>query len=377
VPRAFDPKTLWSREDIERATAWIQGHTHFDLRLFPEYWGSVHLIAPNPIFRQVHGRMECTNEITELVLGIDLRRGKSVDGLVFELEEHRPTGVGWVIRERVTAPIQRIRLPGYPESASERVYDDRRGLLYELDSFVFGVTFAGEIDLVTETRRVSVSDRAGGVEQYEVSLKGIRTSKFEVGTPRTGREGAARLWAAAADRERRNGGEGAQRWFRAQAVDATIELRKLVGVARRRVFVVDPYFEGDDLHRVLLAVHDPSVPIMVLAGSGHLKSRREDTGIEHGDFLAQRIAEALASGRMSPLEVRTMAGEPPVIHDRLLLVDDDMWMLGSSLNGYGQRGTLRVKVPYPEPVLTDVMIVWNEAKPFDTWLEERRQARST
>ena len=78
---------------------------------------------------------------------------------------------------------------------------------------------------------------------------------------------------------------------------------------------------------------------------------------------------------MNPLTVRIMRGTP-ALHDRFLRIDDELWMLGSSLNSFGGRGTMLLRVPDPEPVLNDLEQIWANSQDFAEWLSERRRARS-
>jgi hypothetical protein len=78
---------------------------------------------------------------------------------------------------------------------------------------------------------------------------------------------------------------------------------------------------------------------------------------------------------MNPVSVRVMSGSPPPLHDRLVTVDDEMWMLGSSLNAFGSRGTMLLRVLDPTPVMIDVQRLWDDAQDFGSWLTERRAAR--
>jgi len=41
----------------------------------------------------------------------------------------------------------------------------------------------------------------------------------------------------------------------------------------------------------------------------------------------------------------------PILHDRFLVVDGAVWFSGNSLNAIGQRESLIIKLPNPEPVI--------------------------
>ena len=51
---AYPLDDLWPKRNLaEKATQWLEERLHFSLAEYPEYWGSVHLVAPNPVFREV------------------------------------------------------------------------------------------------------------------------------------------------------------------------------------------------------------------------------------------------------------------------------------------------------------------------------------
>jgi hypothetical protein len=310
-----------------------------------------------------------------LVVATELRLGKAVDGLDVEFEETRTTGVGWIVRERLHSPIQKIAVPSEPRVFTERVHDERRGLLYEAGPLVFNLGCCFTTYLVTEARHVSCTGADGAPERYQTPLRGEPVAVEGSGKRDSSRKGIARLEGAQARRTRRERGNAEQKWFRAQASDALAELRQLVGKAHDQVLLVDPYFGGEDFDRVLLAIQDPGVPVRVLTGAEHLRRHNKRHAMEESEYLEIRVAEAQAAGRMNPVELHVMQGDAPAIHDRLLRVGADVWMLGSSLNAFGSRGTLLVKAPDPEPILSDVEAVWKESPEFSNWLAERRATR--
>lgn len=63
------------------------------------------------------------------------------------------------------------------------------------------------------------------------------------------------------------------------------------------------------------------------------------------------------------------------MHDRFLVVDVSVWLLGSSLNEFGSRGTMLVALPEPDAVTRRIEQAWTQAVPLEVWLA-RRGARS-
>lgn len=374
VARSFRTPQLWRPEELVQATAWLKDEIHFDLTEFPEHWGAIHLIAPNPIFRSIRTHLDRSQQRPTLAIALDLRHGKTAAGLQFEFESKSSTGTLYCLRTQLQAPAQRITLPGPPEECYERVYDHRRGILYQLDCFILNYAIHSTINLSTTTRQVQVRLADGSPGSYEVNLLGSLRERIQTGETAPARHAITRLRSEALARAQRARARAEQRWFRDQVKDATAELRALVTETARELWIADPYFEGDDLLRVVMAVPDPEVPINILAGADHLRSKN-NAGKEHCEHLAERIREAEATGRCNPIAVRVMLGSPPPLHDRFMLIDSDLWMLGSSLNAFGARGTILLKVPHPEPVIREILRLWNASKEFVPWLTSRQARR--
>jgi hypothetical protein len=186
---------------------------------------------------------------------------------------------------------------------------------------------------------------------------------------------------------------------------------------------VDPYFGGDDVRRIILAIPEPEISVRILTSHMHLRRLRidpQDESAHHpapahsvrriagrcasafragwsvvlrglravlqeewgnarpsdridqseGAYLARCIAETAALPHSNPISIRVMPGRQPAIHDRFLCEPDRLWMLGSSINSFGKRGTLMIVVPDPEPVLEDLERVWDDSAPLEEWLAQ-------
>ena len=368
VPDA-GPLDAWTNEERARATAWLKEECHLDFEVLPEFAGSIHLIAPNPLFRESFLRYEVDEHGRhQLLFAVKPRAGQSAAGLELIIEEQRATGAGVLARVTLDGPIVRVELPHRPSNVRERVIDPQRGLLLFDEHFRFlgGVSFAMNVELVSMVRRVEPSTPA---DTYEVPLVGsLRTSSL-IGQVKEAR-GVARLHGAAVDRDRRARGAKEQRWFRDRTKDAVEELRALVGPAKGSVFLCDPYFGGEDLLRVVAAIRDPATVVEVLASAMHLKRPR--LAGNEGEHLARRMEELRAAHPANEIEVRVMAGHTSTIHDRFLMAGEKLWMLGASINGFGNRGTLMVTVPDPKPVTEDLRLIWDSSPTLTDWLVKRR-----
>lgn len=374
IARTFRIEQLWTDSEVATACSWLQKEVHFDFTSTPEFWGATHLIAPNPVFRELGGYPDRTKTPHELAIRPTYRLGIKPADLQFEMEGTGPMGGVFTLRQQLNPGTTRIPLPCDPGDYHERVIDQKRGLLYELGPFTFLGSISTSMNVVSSTRHVSVRLADGSSGDFDVPLVGSLRSSMITGESTRDSDAVQRLREANRLRMRRQASDTGQRWFRDQVPDATKELRALVGGATKRIWVADPYFSPDDILRVLAASRDPQVPILVLAGGDHLRSHA--SGAELGDALDVTLVTCAAQGRLNPVTIRVMRGSPPPLHDRFLMVDDALWMLGSSLNAFGSRGTMLLKVPDPDPVLADLQRMWDHAEAFADWLVTRRAARA-
>lgn len=366
IPDA-NPMKEWTEAERKTAVEWLARECHVDLNTLPEFTGSIHLIAPNPVFRRIVVRHD--EKSSELVVAIVPRAECSLSGLTLLVEEKRTTGIGFVANVPLKDAVVRVRLPHFPAEIRERIIDARRGLLYDGPFGMFGVGFNLIAELASTIRRV---EPGGTADVYEVPLVGaFKSTSFVGGNAPTGTATSV-LARAAADRRRRQRGATEQKWFRDQAPDAVRALRELVTRAKGQILLCDPYFGAGDLLRMVMAVADPSTEVRILTSARHLKN--DDNAV--GEALAAKLAEVRAAPPVSPIEIRVMLGKDPAIHDRFVVLDDVTWMLGASINHFGERGTLMVIVPDPTPVRGELEAVWAGSPTLADWLGRRRQGGS-
>ena len=81
-----------------------------------------------------------------------------------------------------------------------------------------------------------------------------------------------------------------------------------------------------------------TVPVRILSGKKELKSdgKREE--------LRSVLNEMNGKG-ISNITCRLLTGQKAELHDRFIVADDQVWMLGCSLNEFGFRATTLIRVP--------------------------------
>jgi hypothetical protein len=372
-PADVNLDALWPTA-AERGTAlkWLTERLHFDLDQYPEYWGSVHLLAPNPVYREMSSRL-CRGEGTgeSVLVRIQPRAAQSLDGLMLLYCEREAHGVAGGRVVPVRSNVVRFNSVGRVNGTSEDVYDARRGFLEVSHAgTVFIRSFSIQVGL-TETTRVETP------KSSFVVAKSGKPDVMTVGTPAPPPPGRLRILTAHYARQsKKAAAEHQQRWFRGQPSEARTFLRSILTVASETLLIIDPYFGPEELGEFPLAVARRDVPILILtSGKGLKEVAAKDAEIEKGDALVESLARFRAIERSNPITVRVMVGDDPAIHDRFIVVDNRIWHLGSSLHDFGARGTMVLAIPDAAAVRPHLNAAWDEAVPLDGWIERRRNER--
>lgn len=361
LPRSpFDLAAIIVEEcEREKLHDWLAARLHFELRDYPEYWGSIHLVAPNPVYRRLETSRTQPNG--SLLFTFHLREGKSVDGLRLAVRNIGPWGS---TRDAVIFVRKRwIRISGVGNGSSIEVWDPRRGALETCTQATLR-GFEGEVSI---SHRLVVKTRNGS---FEVDRRG-EPQRFFIGEAGQGDTARARLYAGREARRKQAAGAAlGQQWFRGEKKKARKLLRILLNEADKFVLFIDPYVRSDELLE-FMAISLDNITVRILTSETALKGKGER------ERFAQQLEAMRRQPRMNPFDVRVMRKDRPAVHDRFLCIDDRIWMLGSSLNEFGSRGTMLLALPYPEGVRGDLERAWDEAMPLNEWLAKRAAAKAT
>jgi hypothetical protein len=155
-------------------------------------------------------------------------------------------------------------------------------------------------------------------------------------------------------------------WFRGDVPAAEREIQHILSNAKRDAMIVDPYFTAAQVPVWLPSVVRQGVAIRVLTSKAGLRQQSidglslkgSDLEAEHLNRLNSGLQAAQTQRLVNPTTVRVMRGKLPVVHDRFIVVDDQVWLLGASLNEFGTRGTMLVELPIPREVSSELEKVW-------------------
>lgn len=361
---------------------WASDRIFASFARYPELAGSVHLLAPNPVFRSLHVRLHIAEDNSEsTAIEITSRAGISSEGLEVTVVEHRPTGIcGYQTQAFGTYPYMLIKHVGAVEEVELFLRCPRRGLLEWQAPSSYIRAFSTNMSIVSTRKRISVPQPDGEpAEVYEVPLSeaALASTRQEPGGPtalpaRLRRQEFARKRSDEAERL-------GQKWFHRSRAEGTEFVRSLIGSARERVWIVDPYFAAPELFSFALATTHAAAKVVILTGATTAMQSEGyiDKSIEAGEQLLRTLQ---GQEGMSHIEVRVMTGDMPTVHDRFLVIDNAVWFTGNSLNSLGERAGMMISLPAPDVVVTKLESIMNDSvrtKMLNDWVAARRANRAT
>ncbi|HYO55016.1 VPA1262 family N-terminal domain-containing protein [Archangium sp.] len=345
--------------ELEALGRFAQETLGVDLLRFSEYQGAILLCAPNPLLRGMEEWL--ASDERHLVVEFLEREGCSVQGCWIEVTELQTSGDGFNLRCRVTDSPLIIPIPNRPGAQRTRLFDPSGDCIHE-STGAFPNSFHIDAELGGHVRKLKVQLRDGKVEQYRietVTADRSRNPEKERTAQQLLREARERRELEDLERSRTfvyfEGGEDSKQ-------RATEIVRELLGQARHRCIICDSFLSADDVVRFAPFVRVKHLPIQLLGARSFLKQKlQKDAEETEGDLLLKRLGELSALDPSLVLQCRVMRGSrKSPVHDRFLVVNDDVYLLGSSLNEFGSRATTLFKIPDPRRLIAELEAWWED-----------------
>ncbi len=381
VPLApIDITSGWLPTDFEKARSFFISEVHVDVLSRSVLLGSCHLRLPNPLYRDLKQRVG--SDWHSLTFDLDAYPNQSLDGLELTLWNQRSWGATSVRRVTLHPGVNTLRVPEGVEQVAHAVACRKRGLLRQAGPHGFIASIHTSVNLVAEQRRVEAPKGSFTVGVVADS------QAIQVGTPRLagaltrlavdeGQQRVQKAWSATAFR-----------WFDNDSLAATQAIRDIIQSAHKSVDLLDPYFGRRDLLEFALATTRQGLPFRVLTSADFCTSGVDpDLNIERGDAVAKTLDSVRSQDPRLNIAIKVMPGQKSPVHDRFLIVDGTVWVLGASLNEFGSRGSLLMKLPAsPErsgsgtrefSVSTSVFDVhWASSEGITDWVTQRAASRA-
>lgn len=379
---------------IPQARQWLEEHLGFDPFAHEEWLCGLAMLAPDPVcasFEVFPSARSPTGGETLSVSAVPRRtaaRTADMTTLTLHVVERRPGG--WTSLQSV--PLAQDGYASLPASQpTDRIgwalVCAERGLLRLSEPNPWLNQINVGMAMIGSTAKVEVPSggRRKPAQDYEVPLRTMERS-FVVGGPADDRARSRliKLRGCRRERERREAARqhifglpsskrtGQSRDVEAKRREAQDIIVNIVGQARRRLVFVDPFFGPREMRLFALQNPNSAVTPRILTGLPALKSLVGDQAgfqVQQGLQFAHDLKGLAAQlGPRAP-QVRVMPGQDlPVIHDRYLIVDDDVWHCGPSFNELGERLGVIVCLPNPLDVRVMIARVWRDSRPLSGFI---------
>jgi len=355
----------------EKAVAFIARRLHVDLRLYQEYLGSVVLIAPDPVIKQIDCFMvpASADRGERIFYRFVPRPGASLDDLqITTFDEQSNLLTDFVTQEIPANGVLDIDKGDCVGTYGYVLTHKKHGVLLHspptpfLRQMSFSLQLGG-----SEKKMVSVptgeSDKSPRM-YYQVAqrLKPDRPNVIGDG-PRIANVNARIAIAKTRRAKVESAKQYGQRWFPdGSREDAMRFIQNELERAKNRVIIADPYFGARQLEQYLYAIIPESVDVKLLSSSLAFKANGDQC--EKIDDFKKGLIEL---EKHAKLVAKVYVLKSPILHDRFLVIDDEVWFLGNSLNTLGDKTSLIVKLPNPYEVIERLEGMLRQAVSFDEY----------
>ncbi|EPJ77233.1 hypothetical protein CFII64_24134 [Pseudomonas sp. CFII64] len=125
-------------------------------------------------------------------------------------------------------------------------------------------------------------------------------------------------------------------------------IQNLIRSAQSRLIIADPYLAGLQLGQYLYAVNGADIKVTLFTSNLAFNPKDKQTKLDRLNEFDSWI------GKLSDhqkVQATVLILPPSVLHDRFLVVDDDVWFVGASLNALGDKASMIVKLPNPDEII--------------------------
>lgn len=364
----------------ENALVFVARRLHIDLRQYPEYLGSLSLVVSDPILKQIDNFVipASDDQGERIFYRFVPRPSQTLEGLkvtTFDKQAHLLTSF-----ETLDVPVDGILDVDKGSCMGEYGYvvtHPDHGVLahmpltgflrtIHMNSHVVG---SGGVSVNVPTGESSNSARM----EYQIANRSQLSVSSVVGEESNEPNVNARVSLAVSQRGKiARAKQYGQRWFANGSREVAMrfiqaEIRK----ARFRIMIADPYLAGLQLSQFLYAVDGDAVKVNLLTSRLAFNSKETKESML-ADFKGQ------LNQLQNDVKVTAMVFVLPssILHDRFLVIDDNVWFLGNSLNTLGDKTSMIVKLPNPDEVIEHLESMMNQAESFERYLDAQLRTSS-
>jgi hypothetical protein len=360
----IDTEKVWqlsyTPEDFEKILTQAgelgQKHMQLDLKKFREHIGNAYLIAPNPILRKTNFTL--MDRQKKVMVSFFPREGKRIIGGKILLIEERMLGMGFAMEAKITANRMQIEIPYVPKLLKHYIFSAHGTLIEQGSSAWMNINF--QMNIQESDLRVTIkSDKGPKVihAKKHIAAQEVKVGNFDFS--------GARYFSDYQETRKHEALANNKDFIfftghPTDKVNASIAIKELLKKAKQRCIILDPYFGAVDLEYAI-GIPNLNVEVHVISSVAFLSGKisNETPDIKHAHLLKEAVDQYLAAYGRQKILFRLLEGSSKSpLHDRYIVIDNDVYLLGSSLNEFGGRATCLIKVPAPKPLIEKATDWW-------------------
>jgi len=316
-----------------------------DLMAFPEHIGNIYIVRYNPYIRKIHFTISPAPN-PGLFCHYFFRN--AIDDTL-KIKITNKTRGGFLLSED-EYPVDTKQVEQFypmktdPDVLDVKIVSENEGPVFFDSDMHFVSKIEFNMNVKTADVEMKIKSKEGEEEQH---LEKFVSESHSIGTA-TERE------AALGERSSENAYkilednlefilfDGDKNKKEENTLRAREAIRRILEKAQKRCIICDPYFGQKDIADFVFPMTSLNVNVRILAGKENLAKTSEE-----GKKIAAAIQSMLDEFNKrlgSKIQMRLLTGQS-ILHDRFIIVDDLVWLLGSSFNQFGSRATTIVKVP--------------------------------
>lgn len=362
----------------DNALNFVARRLHINLRTYYDYLGSAVLIVPDPIIKQIDNFMipaegeqserifyRFTPKPRQTLNDLKLITFDEQAQLLTSFETHDVSGNNSILDIEKGSCTGAY---GYVITHPELGILDYHPPTPFLRSISLNTHVLGASDILNVSVPMSDSPDAK-VMNYTASSR-LSPVESTIGERSIPTNAIVRVGKASTERDKKaKAKQYGQRWFdNGSREEAMRFIQGEIGKAQSQVIVADPYLGSLQLDQFLYAVNGDIVEVVLLTSSQAF-SRPKSQSI---DDFKKRLANLKKYANVS-VDVHIIAST--ILHDRFLVIDQEAWFLGNSLNALGDKSSMIVKLPDPADVVHKLKAMLRQATSFEKFAAKQSKSK--
>ena len=337
-----------------------------------EYWGAYLICLPDYLLQDIDIKLGKNKDV--LLVNIFPRKSKKIENLTLLLSDEQRNGTGFFFSKPLESNYTIIPLPQKPDT---------------LHTWIYHICSDGSIELLEEQRSKFVKNISLGMSikesdiTYQLADKTVTAEGNTYISSSIIGENDTESQKLVNENEERRYLEKLDKKKIFMYFDGTKEkkiiakqtIKELLQSVKKKCIVCDPYFSMPDFENYILPITGRNCLIQIITTENKLsKTKKGDAVDKSAGYELERMLEQLDSvfANRSKIECYVLNNTPDdktLLHDRFFIIDETAYLIGSSLNHFGEKATTLYKTPSAKILQreADIMIK-NKSLLLSDWL---------